>query len=248
MNFFKLYIGDYQRDTAHLSVTEHGAYLLMLQHFYATEKPLPTAKALHRMLRAETKAERDAIDVVAGRFWIPIEGGVINERAAEEMVKAEHQRTVNREIGKRGGRPKKTELETESVIDYETLSVSEREPINNPNQTPDTRHQTKAGKEKPSAFALPAWIPAEVWSEWMPIRKAKKANNSPYALALLVAKLERWKDAGHDVAAILNASIIGGWSDVYEPKVFAGKRVEAEARRRAAVEEFIRKGNTLEVH
>lgn len=46
MNFFKLYIGDYQRDTAHLSVTEHGAYLLMLQHYYATEKPLPPGKAL----------------------------------------------------------------------------------------------------------------------------------------------------------------------------------------------------------
>ena len=86
MNFFKLYIGDYQRDTAHLSVTEHGAYMLMLQHYYATEKPLPTGKALHRMLRAQDKDERDAIDSVAAQFWSKTpEGLLVNERAADEI-------------------------------------------------------------------------------------------------------------------------------------------------------------------
>jgi len=105
MNFVKLYIGDYQRDTGHLSIAEHGAYLLMLQHYYATEKPLPIGKALHRLLRAESKADRDAVDSVAAQFWKSQDGGLINERAVEEIQKAEHQRTVNREVGKKGGNP-----------------------------------------------------------------------------------------------------------------------------------------------
>lgn len=139
MNFFKLYIGDYQRDTAHLSVTEHGAYLLMLQHYYATEKPLPTGKALHRMLRAQDRAEREAIDMIAAKFWTLTDDGLVNTRGAEEIEKAAHQRTVNQEVGKLGGRPKRTE----SVSESETESVSETDPNRNPNQTPDTRHQTE---------------------------------------------------------------------------------------------------------
>lgn len=98
MNFFKLYIGDYQRDTAHLSVTEHGAYLLMLQHYYATEKPLPTGKALHRMLRAQEKAERDAIDCIAAKFWTTTGAGLVNERADAEICKAATQADTNRGI------------------------------------------------------------------------------------------------------------------------------------------------------
>jgi uncharacterized protein YdaU (DUF1376 family) len=135
MNFFKLYIGDYQRDTGHLSIAEHGAYVLMLQHYYATEKPLPVGRALYRLLRSESKAERDAIDYIASQFWRETDSGLVNDRAMIEIEKASHQRAVNQELGKRGGRPKKSESKTESVID----SDSQQEPNDNPNQTPDTR-------------------------------------------------------------------------------------------------------------
>lgn len=96
MNFFKLYIGDYQRDTAHLSITEHGAYLLMLQHYYATEKPLPAGKALHRMLRAQEKDERDAIDRVVALFWRTTDDGLVNNRADKERAKSTWQAETNR--------------------------------------------------------------------------------------------------------------------------------------------------------
>jgi uncharacterized protein YdaU (DUF1376 family) len=98
VNFFKLYIGDYQRDTAHLSVTEHGAYMLMLQHYYATERPLPIGKALHRMLRAQDKPERDAIDAVASQFWTTTPDGLVNGRADAEITKAGEQAETNRRI------------------------------------------------------------------------------------------------------------------------------------------------------
>lgn len=155
MNFFKLYIGDYQRDTAHLSIAEHGAYSLMLQHFYATEKPLPTGKALYRMLRADGPSDREAIDSIARQFWTEGEDGLINVRAAEEIRKSDHQRTVNRELGKLGGRPKKTESVNGTGTEQETESVSESEPINNPIQTPDSRLRNKSPRHARQARGIP---------------------------------------------------------------------------------------------
>lgn len=135
MNFFKLYIGDYQRDTAHLSVTEHGAYLLMLQHYYATEKPLPVGKALHRMLRAQDKAERDAIDAIVAQFWTETPDGLVNERADVEITKASAQAETNRAIAQaREAKRKSSRASNEQSTNRATNDQ--------PNQTPDTRHQT----------------------------------------------------------------------------------------------------------
>ena len=89
MNFFKLYMGDYQRDTGALSIAEHGAYFLMLQYHYATEKPLPTGKDLYRLLRCSTKADRDAVDTVAHGFWKMTPEGLVNERAEREIAIAQ---------------------------------------------------------------------------------------------------------------------------------------------------------------
>ena len=231
MNFFKLYIGDYQRDTAHLSVTEHGAYLLMLQHYYATEKPLPVGKALHRMLRAQDKAEREAIDVIVVQFWRETPDGLVNNRGTKEIGKAEHQRTVNREVGMRGGRPKRTEHITESVSE----SVSESEPINNPPQTPDTRHQTNT-TPKPPAAAPDGF--AEFWAAYpkkvgrpaaeRAFRAARLNGHLPDVLADIAVKTHSpgWmKDGGQFVpnpATYLNQR---RWEDVQEASMqsqFAG--------------------------
>ena len=218
VNFFKLYIGDYQRDTAHLSITEHGAYMLMLQHYYATEKPLPIGKALHRMLRATDKAERDAIDAVAAQFWTTTEAGLVNERADRELTKADAQAETNRRIanereaarkaareqhekstnrGKKNSSPagsddeKQREKSLESarnqevdaahnesegitqVVDFVAAASTERgtnrSTIDQPNQTPDTRHQTpeeKTEKTARGARLLPDWVLPEEWRDW----------------------------------------------------------------------------------
>jgi len=134
VNFYKHNIGDYGKKTAHLSLAEHGAYLLMLQTYYATEKPLPIGKALYRLLRAESKIERAAVDAITAQFWRVTDAGLTNARADEEIERASHQRTINRELGKLGGRPKVTESVNESV--------NEREPNRNPPKTPDSRLQT----------------------------------------------------------------------------------------------------------
>ncbi len=146
MNFFKLYIGDYQRDTAHLSVTEHGCYLLMLQHYYATEKPLPAGKALHRMLRCQDKAERDAADAVAAQFWKVTDAGLVNERADVEITKANAQADTNARIAReREDRRKAAREEHEQSTNRATNDQP------NYSQTPDTRHQIPNTERAPLA-------------------------------------------------------------------------------------------------
>lgn len=167
MNFMKLYIGDYMRDTGTLSVAEHGAYVLMLMNHYATEQGLPCGRELYRLLRAETKVEREAIDAVCGKFWYAgADGKWFNRRADAEFIKAEQQRETNRNVGKLGGRPKRTETEPVSERKPNRLANgTEVETNHNPHQTPDTRHQ----KETPhtprlrqgAAVGLQSWIEAE---------------------------------------------------------------------------------------
>lgn len=164
MNFFKLYIGDYQRDTAHLSIAEHGAYMLMLQHYYATEKPLPVGKALHRMLRAQDKTERDAIDAVASQFWSTTEAGLVNERADKEIDKASEQAITNARIAREREARRKAER-----TEHDSCSV--RSTKHQPNQTPDTR-QGKEHPPKPPAAGAAGF--GEFWAAWP--RKVARAD------------------------------------------------------------------------
>ena len=179
MNFFKLYIGDYQRDTAHLSVTEHGAYLLMLQHYYATEKPLPVGKALHRMLRAQDKEEREAIDSVVAQFWTTTEAGLVNERADEELTKAGGQAETNRATAIAREARRKAAREEH---DQSTNRATNRSTNDQPNQTPDTRHQKEIHPPTPSGARVHGFPPGfeEFWSAY-PKKVGKDAAAKAFA-------------------------------------------------------------------
>lgn len=248
MNFVKLYIGDYLRDTGTLTLAQHGAYSLMLLEHYATERPLPMGRELHRLLRAENKAERDAIDFVATKYWREECGGLVNTRAEKEISRATHQREVNQAIGKLGGRPKRTEQEpeprTESVSDGETdtatESVSEPEPNRNPNQTPDTRQPENKGEpvftgpqrarppddpEPPPEAAGHAPTPAG--SVCRSMRQAGLAAvnpGDPRLLALLAQGITEAELVGVAVEAVAGGK---GWAWVLH--VVAARRREAAA-------------------
>lgn len=107
MNFYKHHIGDYAKKTGALSMMEHGAYLLMLHAYYATEKPLPFGRDLYRICRAFEKKERASVDKILSMFWTRTDEGFVNRRALEEMEIASELREIARQNGKEGGRPKK---------------------------------------------------------------------------------------------------------------------------------------------
>lgn len=82
-------------------------------------------------------------------------------------------------------------------------------------------HQEPSRNHKPAARAaieLPDWLPLDAWSGYIEMRKAKKKAPTDRALRLVLVELASFRDAGHDVGAILDKSTVEGWTGVYPPK------------------------------
>lgn len=107
MNWYARYAGDYMQDTAHLSLVEHGAYTLLLDQYYGSEKPLPSDMvSLYRICRAFSTDEQKAVDSVAEQYF-PVNGDGLrhNRRADREIEKRNaisHKRSMAGVIGADG--------------------------------------------------------------------------------------------------------------------------------------------------
>lgn len=121
MNFYKHYLGDFQRDTSHLSLTERGAYLALLHHYYATEHALPYEHAaLCRIAGAFSKPERDAVKAVAGAFFELRDGYLWHKRVEAELEKQEGRCDKNREIALAREARKRAENEARILAEQTT--------------------------------------------------------------------------------------------------------------------------------
>lgn len=70
MNHYPRHIGDWMRDTAHLSEVEECIYSRMIDQYYSREKALPADKAsVCRLVRAASKEARKAVDVLLAEFF-----------------------------------------------------------------------------------------------------------------------------------------------------------------------------------
>ena len=86
MHFYSHHIGDYKRETAHLSLVEHGVYRLLLDHYYATEKPLPNdLQLLYRIVGTQGRTERTAVARVVELFFVASSEGLEHPRVKEDI-------------------------------------------------------------------------------------------------------------------------------------------------------------------
>jgi len=210
LNFYKRFIGDYIRDTAHLSMLEHGAYTMLLDAYYATEKPFPNdMNTLYRICRAVKKEEKVAVFSVISQFFkLSAEGFYFNSRADIEIDRKLKQVNTNRELGRKGGRPPVTETDSQN----KTESVSETKPNNNPS------HSHSQKEQKKSAYALPDWVPLDAWNSYVEMRQKIRRPLTEKAKYLQVKKLAELVNEGQDPEAVLNNSVANSWQGLFPVK------------------------------
>lgn len=129
MNYYSFHIGDYIKQTVHLTPMEDICYRRLLDMYYETELPIPTeTDRVSRRLRLDT----ELVDSVLKEFFTLTENGWENARCDGEINAYHVKADTARSNGKLGGRPKKTQ------------SVSDRNPAESgskANQEPRTKNQ-----------------------------------------------------------------------------------------------------------
>ena len=120
MIWYKFHLGDYITHTLHLADAEDLAYRRLLDLYYMSERPIPLDTEL---VARKIRLDLDITESVLGEFFERTEKGYRNNRCDAEIAKYQHQVETNRSLGKRGGRPKKTESETESKPNHNPKKI-----------------------------------------------------------------------------------------------------------------------------
>lgn len=106
MNYYEHHLGDYAKDTGHLTMLEHGAYRILLDRYYSSEQGIPADQA-YRLARARSEEECRAVDVILEEFFELVDGVWVQHRVEREIAQARKRINAAQENGKKGGRPKK---------------------------------------------------------------------------------------------------------------------------------------------
>ncbi len=207
MIWYKFHLGDYITHTTHLSDAEDLAYRRLLDLYYMSEAPIPLDTSV---VARKIRLDLDITESVLSEFFEITEEGYQNTRCDAEIAKYQHQVATNRSLGKRGGRPKKTELVTESEPNLNPKKIK----IKNKNTLSATRFE-------------------EFWNAW-PSSKRKVAK------AAVLVKWERGgldEVADEIIAKVNDLKSSEQWTSGFEPAPMTyinQRRWEDEATEQAA--------------
>lgn len=103
INYYRRFPADYANDTRHLSFNEHGAYNLLLDWAYSSERPLPKSKErIYRRLCARDDSDRAAIDTILGEFFKLSRYGYSHARVSREIKRSKELSAIHSVNGKKG--------------------------------------------------------------------------------------------------------------------------------------------------
>lgn len=192
MIWYKFFLGDYIKDTHHLADAEDLAYRRLIDMYYMSESPIPLDT---KLVSRKVRLDLDIVESVLNEFFEKHDDGYHNARCDKEITKYQHQVSMNRRSAARGGRPKKTEL------------LSESKPNHIPNQISDIRKNNKTTMSaEPTRFD-------DFWKTW-------PASSRKVAKAPCKAK---WVKHGLDALAdqiLAHVEAMKGtdqWKGGYEP-------------------------------
>lgn len=102
MNYYERHIGDYLKDTSHLSLLEHGIYARLLDVYYTREAGIPV-ELCERLIGAKSKDERAALAVVLDEFFA-VDGRILKQARCDlEIARYQDKQARLRKLRDGGG-------------------------------------------------------------------------------------------------------------------------------------------------
>jgi uncharacterized protein YdaU (DUF1376 family) len=157
MHYYKFNIADYRKDTGHLSTIEHGIYRQLIDWYYLDEQPIPEeTQVVIRRLRLGFD-EVKFLQNVLSDFFVLGKTGYKHKRIEVEIKDYHEQAEKNKNNGKLGGRPKKTQSVISGLPDKSQ---------NNPNQEPITNNHKPIKENKKGSRLSQDWFLTKSLGDW----------------------------------------------------------------------------------
>jgi hypothetical protein len=217
--------------TRHISLLEDLAYRRLLDFYFLHEQPIKHRDAARQIGMRDH--EEDVLTIL-NEFFLSTENGFINVRADKEIAEFRKHQAVSAYGAFIRDNPSLKHLvnKEDYITHYLALSIDvyigtlrgDDVPIKGTSRGDDapltTNHNHNHINTNATvvAFCLPEWIPKETWDAFIQMRKRIGKPATDYAIKLIVAKLERFKNAGQNVKQVLEKSITSSWQDVFEIK------------------------------
>jgi uncharacterized protein YdaU (DUF1376 family) len=167
MHYYKRNLGDYAKKCGRLTMLQHGAYTLLIDSCYDREV-FPTLEQAIEWTWASTEQEIEAVKFVLSRFFkLSDDGTYVQDRILSELLEYHAKADTNKRIA--------IERETKRKQGSTNRAPDVDEPP--PNHKPITINQEPVTKKdkKATEVACPSDVGLQEWTDWLALRKAKKA-------------------------------------------------------------------------
>jgi uncharacterized protein YdaU (DUF1376 family) len=229
MNSYPRHIGDYLRDTGHLSLLEHGIYGRLLDLYYLNDGPIPgDIPGLCRKLGARSADEKAAVEAVVAEFFGRSEAGLLTNKRCDEVLakyrafgEAQRERALKRYAKSTDGMPSAAQTLPTAANNLPTACQPSGMPTNN--HKPETNNQTippnprKRGKPANAGVDWFAGLPGELdvpefrqaWLDWVEYRNRSKKPVNPVSLPRTWVRAV--KNGVQRTIEDIDRAIINGW-------------------------------------
>jgi uncharacterized protein YdaU (DUF1376 family) len=209
MNYYYHHIGDYRRDTAHLSLLEHGIYRQLLDQYHLNEGPICADNAkLMRSLCVRNADEMRALENVLTDFFTKTENGYIHHKCEgkikEFQAKSDRARESANARWHRG-----EEQNNANGMRSHSEGNTNHKPITN-NHKPIIKKENNKKKKQTTSDEVDFYdVPEKIIKDFKIFRKEKNAAITQTAIDKI--KYEANK-AGIGLADALTICCTRGWT------------------------------------
>jgi len=208
-----LFIGDYLRDTNRLTTEQHGAYMLLIMDYWTNGAPPDEDAVLASITRLSSGDWKRARQAISRLFRIA--DGVWHHKRIEEELKnaAENsKRNIERAkkaAAKRWGNQSSENATSNATSTNKALLNECPSPSPSPISTDVDIKDKRATRFDAQAHLVSMGVDAQIASDWITLRRAKKAPPTLRAIAGIANEAIR---AGRPLPDVLEACCNRGWT------------------------------------
>ena len=206
--YYQHHIGDYRRDTGHLTLLEHGIYRQLLDQYYLTEKPIDSTTI--RLLSIRNTDECESYYRVLADFFVERDGVFFHKRCDFEIQRfKEKSEKATQSIKARWNKNKDLSVSTNVLPTNNegNTNQSTNKPIN---QSTNDK-ETKPKKDAPRLAVMPEGMDEGIWADFQTVRKKK---NAPLTITALNGLAEQANKAGLSLEAVLKECVVRNWQSL----------------------------------